>query len=68
LEKLAEFVTAGIDTLKIVKLGTGRRESAKRPRNIAAEKKQQHHEADEDGPAYGEPAALIAHPALYSNY
>ena len=68
LQKLAELIAAGIDALEIVELGAGRRESAKRPRNVAAEKKQQQHEADEDGPAYDEPAALIAHPALYSNY
>ena len=68
LEKLAELIAAGIDALEIVELGAGRRESAKRPRNVAAEKKQQQHEADEDDPAYDEPAALIAHPALYSNY
>jgi hypothetical protein len=68
LEKFTQFIATGIDAFEVVEFGAGRREGAKRPRNVAAEKKQQKYETDEDGSAYCEPAALIAHPALYSNY
>jgi nicotinic acid phosphoribosyltransferase len=68
LEKLSQLIAAGVNALEVVEFGARRREGAKWSRNVTAEKKQQQYETDEDGSADGEPTALIAHPALYSNY